>query len=196
MSKSINLPVDEDGDIIISAEFGEHHMVRITYLTDFDGREIDPGKEEYPATLHGPFDSHEEAVAWMDAYPDGDTDIEDMVTIVANRVRPPFANKHKGDVVQVVADYQMMGDMDGREWAHLVLGDAQRTGKILNYEVLHSLTTAYGIQVVTFTVDFGTDDFENLDYKQAKVLASQRLNGEVIHDSDVSVRAIGTVNQD
>lgn len=71
-----------------SAEYGQAWGVEITYHTDFDGRKIDPAKEDHPRTLHGTFDTPEEASAWMDAYPDGDTDVEDMVLVVINRVRP------------------------------------------------------------------------------------------------------------
>lgn len=82
------LPRDDDGFVVTSADFGQHYLVRISYNTDFDGRQIDPGKEEYPQTFHGPFDSEAEAVEWMESYPDGDTDIAEMESIVANRVRP------------------------------------------------------------------------------------------------------------
>lgn len=71
-----------------SAEFGQAWAVEITYHTDFDGRVIDPAKEDHPRTLHGMFDTIEEANAWIYAYPDGDTDVEDMVPVVTNRVRP------------------------------------------------------------------------------------------------------------
>lgn len=81
------LPRDEDGEIVTSAEFGESYLVRIEWNTDFDGRAIDPGKEEYPASYYGPFLSEDEAVEWMNAYPE-DTDVYDMTSIVCNNVRP------------------------------------------------------------------------------------------------------------
>lgn len=84
----MTLPHDEDGHVNTSAEFGEGYVVEIHYNTDFDGRQIDPGKEEHPRTLHGDFKDLEEAMAWMEGYPDGDTDIYDMTAIVMNRVRP------------------------------------------------------------------------------------------------------------
>ena len=69
-----------------SAEFGHTFLVKIEWSTDFDGRVIDPGKEEYPETLHGPFDTSEEAVEWMNTYPD-DPDIYEMTVVVINRVK-------------------------------------------------------------------------------------------------------------
>jgi hypothetical protein len=81
------LPVDADGLVNTSAEFGETLVVEIEWNTDFDGREIDPAKEEYPRTLHGPFLDEAEAKAWMDAYPD-DTDVHEMSAVTLNSVRP------------------------------------------------------------------------------------------------------------
>lgn len=80
------LPRDEDGRIVTSAEFGESHIVRIVWTTDHDGRHIDPGKEEYPETFHGPFETQAEAKEWLEAYPEF-TDIEDMFVIPLNSVR-------------------------------------------------------------------------------------------------------------
>lgn len=88
------LPTDEDGHIITSAEFGEHVMVKITYHTEADGTPIPEFGEDgwkvidLPTTFHGPFVDEAEAQAWIDAYPDGDTNIDDMVTIPLNAVRP------------------------------------------------------------------------------------------------------------
>jgi hypothetical protein len=84
----IDLPRNEHGEIDTSAAYGEQWMVKIEYNTDFDGREIDPGKEEYPVTFHGVFYSLQEAADWMNAYPDGDTDIADMTAQCINAVRP------------------------------------------------------------------------------------------------------------
>lgn len=85
--KNEPLPTDEDGFIETSPQ-GEATLVKVTYYTDHTGRTIDPEKEEYPCTLHGPFRDEDEAVAWMEAWPDGDTDIEDMVTQHLNLARP------------------------------------------------------------------------------------------------------------
>lgn len=81
------LPTDEDGNIITSAEFGEARLVKVEYNTDHDGREIDPAKEEYPVTLHGPFKDDAEAHAWADAYEPDSTDIHDVHFITLNLVR-------------------------------------------------------------------------------------------------------------
>lgn len=77
----------EDGHIKTSAEYGEVWMVKVEYNTDFDGREIDPGKEEYPCTFHGEFFSEQEADEWLMAYPD-DTDVHEITIVNMNRVRP------------------------------------------------------------------------------------------------------------
>jgi hypothetical protein len=88
-TRFVGLPRDEDGEIINSASFGQRDwIVEITYHTDFDGRQIDPEKEDHPRTLHGPFFNEAEAEAWMEAYPDGDTDIEDIIRYALNAVRP------------------------------------------------------------------------------------------------------------
>lgn len=87
MTEPTPLPVTDDGDINTSAEFGESTIVVIEWSTDFDGREIDPGKEEYPRTHHGPFVDIDEAARWMDAYPE-DTDVHDMTAVPLNNVRP------------------------------------------------------------------------------------------------------------
>lgn len=71
------------------ASYGYGYMVKIEYNTEADGTPVDesvPG--EYPTTLHGPFDTEDEAVAWMDTYPDGDTDLHEIQTAIFNRVRP------------------------------------------------------------------------------------------------------------
>ena len=75
-------------EIVTSAIFGEAWLVEIHYYTDFDGREIDPKTEDYPRTLHGPFATEDAALAWIYAYPDGDTDIQDMYALVMNKVAP------------------------------------------------------------------------------------------------------------
>jgi hypothetical protein len=87
MADTAPLPVDDEGFIMTSAEFGQSAMVIVEYNTDFDGREIDPAKEEHPRTFHGPFTDMDEASKWMDAYPD-DTDVHDMTAVPLNNVRP------------------------------------------------------------------------------------------------------------
>lgn len=69
-----------------SASFGESWAVRITYNTDPDGNWVED--DDYSnVTLHGPFDTVEEATEWMETYPDGDRDLKDMDLVVINRVR-------------------------------------------------------------------------------------------------------------
>jgi hypothetical protein len=82
------LPRDEDGEVIVSAEFGEHYAVEVEYNTDFDGRRIDPGKEDHPRTLHGPFTTQEEADKWAESYGPDSTDIHEVRVVPLNRVRP------------------------------------------------------------------------------------------------------------
>lgn len=82
-----DLPRDDDGFIETSASFGECWAVRITYNTDPDGNWVT--EDDYSnVTLHGTFDTQEEADEWLQAYPDGDKDVKDMDLIVINRVRP------------------------------------------------------------------------------------------------------------
>ena len=68
--------------------FGHAYLVKVEYNTDYDGREIDPLKEDYPVTLHGPFDTVEDATEWMDGWPDGDTELHEISVITMNRVAP------------------------------------------------------------------------------------------------------------
>lgn len=88
MSTLTPLPRTEHGEINTSAEFGTSVVVKVTYYTEADGRQVDIDLAALPCTLHGPFIDEDEAQAWIDAYPDGDTDIEDIVTITLNSVRP------------------------------------------------------------------------------------------------------------
>jgi hypothetical protein len=88
LSEPTPLPTDEDGHIQTSAEYGETHLVRITYNTDPEGKWVDGTIDASNQTLHGPFESKDEAESWIIAYPDGDTDVADMEIIVLNKVRP------------------------------------------------------------------------------------------------------------
>jgi hypothetical protein len=81
----IPLPRDEDGFIKISAEYGEHYIVAVTYNRDADGHWVD--FEDYSCkTLHGPM-SWEEAEQWVIDYPE-DKDLKDIEIWTLNRVRP------------------------------------------------------------------------------------------------------------
>lgn len=88
LTGEVPLPRDEDGHILTSAEYGECWVAKIEYNTDFDGSEVDPGEPVHPETLHGPFTSQQECADWLNAYPDGDTDVHDMTVLNMNRVRP------------------------------------------------------------------------------------------------------------
>lgn len=81
------LPRNSEGEIETSAEFGECWFAQIEYNTHADGSEVFGFEEDPPRTLHGPFDSPQEAADWLNAYPD-DTDVHDMTVQVMNRVRP------------------------------------------------------------------------------------------------------------
>jgi hypothetical protein len=83
-----DLPRDEDGHVITSATFGEQWLVEVTYQTEHDGS-IPSTDGPTPRTVHGPFTSEAEANAWVEDWPDGDTDVEDFLVMVVNSVRPP-----------------------------------------------------------------------------------------------------------
>jgi len=86
-----DLPRDDDGNIITSAGFGECWFAMIEYNTDSEGREIDVEDEETQresVTYHGPFDTPQEAADWLNAWPDGDTEIHEMTVLLMNRVTP------------------------------------------------------------------------------------------------------------
>jgi hypothetical protein len=70
-----------------SAEFGHQWLVKVEYNTEADGSQVLCNTTIWPETLHGPFDTIEEAAAWMDSYPD-DPDVVEVSVIVMNRVRP------------------------------------------------------------------------------------------------------------
>jgi hypothetical protein len=78
----------EAPEIETSAIFGDGWLVQIEYVTDADGKPVPDDATDLPRTLHGPFDSEEQAAQWIDAYPDGDTDVHDMTVINFNRVSP------------------------------------------------------------------------------------------------------------
>lgn len=81
------LPTDDEGHIITSAIFGMQWLVEVVYNTDPDGNWVDD--DDYSnKTLHGPFVSEDEAVQWIDAYPDGDRDLKDISVLGMNAVRP------------------------------------------------------------------------------------------------------------
>lgn len=79
------LPVDADGAIVTSAEFGEAVLVEITYNTNEHGVRVD-SEPVLPRTLHGPFADAAEAEKWIQAHPD-DSDIDDYYTIPLNLAR-------------------------------------------------------------------------------------------------------------
>jgi hypothetical protein len=85
-----NLPRDEDGNIETSAAYGLQWAVRITYNTDPEGVWVE-WEDNSNVTLHGCFDTEEQANEWLIAYPDGDKDVKDMDVIGINRVRPVTA---------------------------------------------------------------------------------------------------------
>ena len=64
-------------NINISADFGEHYIAEVTY--------VDGG-----VTMHGPFDTEQEAADWLDAR--AELDYKDFVgegrVLVLNRVKP------------------------------------------------------------------------------------------------------------
>lgn len=80
------------------------HLVRFEWNTDYDGRRIDPGKEPYPETWHGPFATAEAAQTFaQDAFED-DTDVHDVTTGVINLASSPERTaalewlRHMGDL--------------------------------------------------------------------------------------------------
>lgn len=62
----------------------DRHIVEVEYNTDADGRRIDETREDHPRTLHGPFETIEEATRWMDDFCPDDTDIHDIRVCVLN----------------------------------------------------------------------------------------------------------------
>lgn len=58
-----------------------HVIVVIEYTTEADGTPVadDVAAEDLPRTLHGPFETHEQADAWIYEQPD-DTDVHDYYT--------------------------------------------------------------------------------------------------------------------
>jgi hypothetical protein len=66
-----------------SAVFGEAWLVEIEWNTDYENRRL-PDHEPPARTLHGPFDTPEEATEWLHTYPD-DPDIYEMTVVVINK---------------------------------------------------------------------------------------------------------------
>jgi hypothetical protein len=80
------LPRDEHGSINTSANFGTYWAVEIVWNTTPDGAPVEDW-DDSNRSLYGAFESQEEALCWMDSYPE-DTDVRDMEAVVMNRVRP------------------------------------------------------------------------------------------------------------
>jgi len=82
-----DLPLTEDGHVDTSAAYGHQWLVEVTYQTEHDGS-IPSTDGPTPRTVHGPFTSEAEANAWVEDWPDGDTDVEDFLVMQVNSVRP------------------------------------------------------------------------------------------------------------
>jgi hypothetical protein len=120
------------------------------------------------------------------------TGLVDAYTTVLANLTTPYQVPEATTAVRVVADYQMFGDYHGTEWAHLVLSDAKKREIITDFQFLHTQVSGF-VQVVSFTVDFSISVFEDLTHEEVVEHATNLLNEQIVHDSDVSVRAIGGV---
>ena len=86
MQQTQTLPRHPDGTINTSAEYGPGPLlVEITYNTDPQGNWTDDNTNR---TLHGPFTTHEEATTWINNCRPDDTDIQDMLILHTNNIRP------------------------------------------------------------------------------------------------------------
>jgi hypothetical protein len=103
--------------------------------------------------------------------------------------------------LRAIADYQRFGDGDGKIWMMEVLTRVMEREEIDNFEVTGCHRGAWGIEFITFTVDFpfGTDpddsvfvQGEAIDDKTAKNRAVDYLNA-TIGDDDIFVRWVAPI---
>lgn len=101
--------------------------------------------------------------------------------------------------LRLIADYQLFSESEGHGWMTQTLTEARDQGLICDFQVTGSYPGAFGIQLVTFTVDvpLGQGLFtEDLTYDEARVVAGTFLNEHVVHDSDVSLRWLSPLPQE
>lgn len=95
--------------------------------------------------------------------------------------------------VKFLAEYQMMGDMEGKDFMTLQLSSEmarEEDSRLSAFTVLDSIGGTWGIQLIVFTVDVPVRIFENESIKSrddAKDYVQGFLN-EIVGDSDVEVR--------
>lgn len=88
-------------------------------------------------------------------------------------------------LIRYTAEYQLMSDYMGYEWANLTLVRAKINQEIEDFRVLSSEYGPWGLQLVTFTVDVNVPG--EITYEDAKDYGEHLLN-RIVGDSDVSVR--------
>lgn len=101
-------------------------------------------------------------------------------------------NENTARIVRFVATYQMFGDMTGLDWAELILGKAKTDGRIVDFRALDATVGAFGIELITFTVDAEITPELDKDRDAAKEYATDLLTS-IIGDSDVDVLWAGAV---
>lgn len=90
---------------------------------------------------------------------------------------------------QLVAEYQLLSDEEGKSWARSVLDAAVSAKKILNYSVIESIPGTFGLQLVIFTVTTLLTVSQESDKESIKNDALKLLN-EIVGDTDVDLRWI------
>lgn len=88
--------------------------------------------------------------------------------------------------------YDMMGDMEGTEWAHLVLTNAMSIGKIVNYEVFTSLQGYFGLKTVLFSIDV---DIPHAEGFAGMLEVGTGIANEIVGDSDAEAIGVTLLNQ-
>lgn len=149
-------------------------------------------REEYHSALRDEDKSGEVDTA---AYHEGRREAyEHVLDLLYEEETPKVLPESEGGPTQypvrLIADYQMMGDHDGRTWADIVLGHAKSEGQILDYSVTGSFPGPYGVELVTFTVDVaapGPVFPPHTTYEDARPIAEAFLNA-LVGDSDVDLR--------
>jgi hypothetical protein len=82
--------------------------------------------------------------------------------------------------VRLVAEYQLMSDLSGHNWANRVLGKALDDERLEEYNVTGVYTGMWGLQLVTFTADILVDPITT--YEAAKEYGKWLLC-EIVGDS-------------
>lgn len=108
-----------------------------------------------------------------------------------NTIEENVANSKPAEVLaRFAVTYQMCGDLEGNEWAELVLEHAKTNDLIKDYKVLSAIQGYFGIWYMIFSVDAKIFDGP---YETAQEQALE-IAAKIVGELDVNVFGIMAVN--